>query len=140
MASHSHQITIDASKEEVFKAITTIDGLLGWYTAKIEGDAGDGEEIKLHFHSKDGPFHWKIAVTEPASTVEWNCIAGPGSSAGTNVTFHLSEKGSKTTVELDHEGLEEAHDKFSVCNTMWGALMLHLKKYVETKQPEPAFH
>jgi uncharacterized protein YndB with AHSA1/START domain len=141
MATHSHTITIDAPKEDVFKAITTKDGLQGWYTAKAEGDAGHEQEIKLHFKTKEGPFHWKVQITKPGSTVRWECLQGPGSSVGTTAVFQLADKGDgRTTVDLDHEGVDESDEKLRVCNTMWGALMLHLKKYVETKRSEPAFH
>jgi hypothetical protein len=49
MATHSHRILINAPKEEVFEAITTEQGLQGWYTPTTEGGAGHGEQIKLHF-------------------------------------------------------------------------------------------
>jgi uncharacterized protein YndB with AHSA1/START domain len=141
MATHSHRILINAPKEEVFEAITTEQGLQGWYTPNTEGDAGHGEKIKLHFKTKDGPFHWDIEITKPGSVVRWECLKGPGSAAGTTATFSLDDKGAgKTSVDLDHEGLDEEDDKLKVCNTMWGVLMLHLKKYAETKKPEPAFH
>jgi uncharacterized protein YndB with AHSA1/START domain len=141
MATHSHRISINAPKEEVFEAITTEQGLQGWYTPTTEGDAGHGEKIKLHFKTKDGPFHWDIEITKPGSVVRWECLEGPGSAAGTTATFSLDDRGAgKTSVDLDHEGLDEEDDKLRVCNTMWGVLMLHLKKYAETKKPEPAFH
>ena len=73
--------------------------------------------------------------------VTWDCLEGPGASPGTAVVFRLAGKNDRgITLELDHDGLDEADDKNKVCNTMWGALMLHLKNYVESKQPQPAFH
>jgi|ERR1700722_9005126 uncharacterized protein YndB with AHSA1/START domain len=141
MATHSHRISIDAPKKQVFEAITTEHGLQGWYTPHVEGKAGHGERIKLRFKSKDGPFHWKVEVTEPESIVRWECLEGPGSAGGTTAIFRLGEKGAgKTCVDLDHHGLDENDDKHRVCNTMWGVLMLHLKKYVETRKADPAFH
>ena len=73
--------------------------------------------------------------------MQWECIQGPGASSGSIAVFHLAARGnSRTTVDLDHEGTDETEEKTKVCNTMWGALMVHLKKYAETKVPEPAFH
>jgi uncharacterized protein YndB with AHSA1/START domain len=141
VATHSHSILINAPKKEVFEAITTEEGLQGWYTPSTEGSADHGEKIKLNFKSKDGPFHWAVEIAEPDSLVRWKCLEGPGFVAGTTVTFRLIEKEvGKTSVDLDHQGLDEKDDKLKVCNTMWGVLMLHLKKYAETKKPEPAFH
>ena len=141
MATHSHRILINAPKGEVFNAITTEEGLQGWYTPTTEGGAGHGEQIKLHFKSKEGPFHWKIQVTKPGSDVRWECLEGPGNAAGTTAKFHLVEKGlGSTFVDLDHDGQDESDDKLRVCNTMWGVLMFHLKNFTETKRSEPAFH
>ena len=141
MATHSHRITIDASKEDVFQAITTRDGLQGWYTSSVEGDASHDDEIKLDFQSKEGPFHWRVNIIKPGATVQWECLEGPGLSAGGTAVFDLAEQGDgRTSVDLDHTGADESDEKTKVCNTMWGALMLHLKKYVETKRAEPAFH
>jgi uncharacterized protein YndB with AHSA1/START domain len=141
MATSRHRITIDASREEVLQAITTEKGLQGWYTPSTEGEPVHGQKVKLHFKTKDGPFEWQVSENGSGSSVRWECVAGPGSAPGTAAVFHLVARGEgKTSVDLDHEGLDESDDKLRVCNTMWGALMLHLKKYVETKRVNPAFH
>ena len=140
MATNSHSIRINAPEPEILEALTTKQGIQGWYTPTVEGMAGRGSEVTLHFSSKNGPFRWKIRDSEPANVVTWDCLEGPGASPGTVVVFRLAGSNERgTTLELDHEGLDEGDDKNTVCNTMWGALMLHLKNYVESKQPQPAF-
>ena len=135
-----HRITIDASKPEVLKAITTEQGLRGWYTPHTDGEPANSSTVKLHFKTKEGPFEWKVTEDGSASTVHWECLAGPGSAAGSFVTFHLSTRHDhKTVVDLDHEGFDSSDEKLRVCNTMWGTLMHHLKQYVETKHVVPAF-
>jgi hypothetical protein len=37
MTTSSHKVTIDASKDKIFKAITTEQGLKCWYSPKVEG-------------------------------------------------------------------------------------------------------
>ena len=141
IATSQHRITVNAPQAEVFRAITTQAGLKGWYTPTPEGEPVHGRNLKLHFKTKEGPFEWKVTESKPGSTVRWECIEGPGSAVGSTATFNLIAKGDgKTVVDLDHEGLESTDEKSRVCNTMWGALMHHLKKYVETKKPDPAFH
>ncbi len=138
MATSEHRITIDAPKDDVFQAITTPDGLKGWYSPDVLGKSDKGGEVTLSFTEKEGPFRWKVTEAEQASLVRWECIQGPGKSAGTTATFHLSGSGNKTIVEFAHEGFQEADEKLKTCNTLWGALMHHLKQFAETKQPQPA--
>ncbi len=139
MTSHSHRITVEALKERVYHAITTEPGLRGWYTSSVRGAANHGKRLELHFQSKAGPFHWKINEVDSGSVVQWTCLEGPGDSRGTIATFHLVEADGKTIVELDHDGIDEADAKRKTCNSMWGALMLHLKRFVETGKADPAF-
>ncbi|HEY6845056.1 MAG TPA: SRPBCC domain-containing protein [Terracidiphilus sp.] len=139
MTSHSHRITVEALKQRVYEAITTEHGLRGWYTPSVHGSASHGEHLQLHFKSKAGPFHWKINEIAPGSVVQWECLEGPGASRGTMATFHLSESDGRTIVELDHEGIDEEDAKRKTCNSMWGTLMLHLKRFVETRTADPAF-
>jgi hypothetical protein len=139
--SSQHRIMVDSPKSDVLRAITTRAGLEGWYTPSTEGEPVHGRKLKLHFKTKEGPFEWKVTETEHGSTVRWECVEGPGSARGTTATFHLSSKDDrKTVVDLDHEGFSASDEKVRVCNTMWGTLLHHLKKYVETKRPDPAFH
>jgi len=140
-STSQHRVIVNAPPADVFRAITTQAGLRGWYTPTPEGEPIHGRRIKLHFKTKEGPFEWKVTESKPSSTVRWECIEGPGSAFGSIATFNLTEKeDGRTIVDLDHEGLESTNGKSRVCNTMWGVLMHHLKKYVETKKADPAFN
>ena len=140
MAKTEHRINIAAPQNEVFQAITTADGLKGWYSPDVAGKSDKGGEVTLSFTEKEGPFRWKVTEADKGSLVRWECLAGPGQSAGTIATFRLASNNSGgTTVELDHEGFHESDAKLKTCNTLWGALMHHLKGFVETKQAKPAF-
>ena len=84
------------------------------------------------------PFRWKLIELKPNSLVRWECIQGPGEAAGTTVTYRLVSKGTnQTVVECDHENWPEGHSAFKTCNTRWGVVMGHLKKYAETGQADP---
>jgi uncharacterized protein YndB with AHSA1/START domain len=144
---HSHRITVNASKQEVFKALTTIEGLKSWYANEIEarpdhaGKIASGSEVTFAFSEHEPAFLWKITELKPDSSVRWHCEAGPGQAKGTETLIQLSEKdGGKTVVNLDHEGFREPNDeKLKTCNTYWGSLLGHLKDYVETGQARPTF-
>ncbi len=140
MAMISHKITIQAPEDRVFQALSSLAGLKSWYVPKIEGTVGKNQEAVFSF-ADEKPFRWKFIEVKPNSLVTWKCTEGPGAAAGTTVTFCVSSKGAnQTVVECDHADWPEGHSAFKACNTFWGILMGHLKKYVETGQAEPAFH
>ncbi len=139
MSATGHKITVNAPKSEVYKAITTQQGLKGWYSPSAEGKTDMGGEVTLSFTEKEGPFRWKVVESTPEDLVRWECISGPGKAQGTFATYRLSEKNGGTVVDFRHEGVSDFDEKLETCNTLWGALMHHLKKYVESGTSEPAF-
>jgi uncharacterized protein YndB with AHSA1/START domain len=140
MAKTSHRINVGAPKSRVFNALTTLNGLKGWYTPHIQGGLAAGETAIFSFTDED-PFHWQFVELVPPVQVRWRCVQGPGRAAGTAVTFRLSEhKDGRTTVECDHEGFDESDKALGSCNTLWGILMDRLRKFSETDKPQPAFN
>ena len=136
MATLAHKVTIHTPQDQVFKALSTIEGLKSWFTPKIEGKVGKSHEAVFSF-ADEKPFHWKFIEVEPNSLVRWKCTEGPGAAAGTSVTFRVSNKGgNQTVVECDHEDWPEGDRAFKTCNTFWGILLGQLKKYAETGQAE----
>jgi len=140
MTSITHRVTINAPRRDVFTAITTIDGLKSWYAKDVKGHPEKGGDIAIAFADHDVSFRWKMTEIKPDSLVRWHCEAGPGHAKGTEAIFLLSDRGAnKTVVEFEHEGFKESDEKLKPCNTLWGSLIVHLKDYTESKQPQPAF-
>jgi uncharacterized protein YndB with AHSA1/START domain len=138
MTKISHEIRVNASMADVFKTISTTDGLKGWYTTRTEGDIVLGKSIKVHADGRPS-FCWRISELRPPTATKWECVEGPGAAPGATVTFRLSAKDSRTQVRLDYEGLPEDDSAFVTCNTLWGIMLGHLKQYAETGKPSPAF-
>jgi uncharacterized protein YndB with AHSA1/START domain len=139
MAKVSHKIRIKAPRADVFKALSTVEGLTGWYTPHLDANVAKGNEVTFRFTGRE-PFRWKFTELSPTSGVRWECIEGPGAAAGTTVAFRLLDSADgRTIVECDHEDWSDSDDAFATCNTLWGILMGHLRDYVETGTPVPAF-
>ena len=138
MAKLSHRISIGAPREQVFEALSTKDGLQGWYTPHVEGEAGDGGVVTLGFTNQQ-PFRWRFVQLSPGEVVRWECVEGPGQSKGTTARFELSDHADgRTIVHLDHEGFNESDEALRSCNTLWGVLMHHLRDFSETGFKKPA--
>jgi uncharacterized protein YndB with AHSA1/START domain len=139
MAKTSHKINIKAPRDRIFQAISTAEGLKGWYTPHVEGEVGKSREATFRFTGRE-PFRWKFVELTPDSRARWECVEGPGAATGTTVTFRLSDSGDdRVVVECDQEGWPEGHEALATCNTFWGILMGKLRDYPETSTPAPAF-
>lgn len=139
MASTQHKITVNAPAAKIFNAISTIEGLKGWYTPTIEGNTAKGQEATFLFSGKKS-FRWKFVEIKPFTHVKWECLEGPGAARGTSVSFSIEEKGPhQASVDCDHDNWPDGHGAIKTCNTLWGILMGHLKQYAESGHPDPAF-
>jgi len=59
---------------------------------------------------------------------------------GTTATFTIvSTPDGRTRVRVTHGGWPHDEGNFIKCNTIWGALMDHLREYVESGVSDPAF-
>lgn len=140
MTDINHEIKINAPREKIFKALSTLNGLKSWHTAHIEGNTALHEILTFTSSGKPS-FRWKIAQLEPSQLVEWECVEGPGDSVGTQVIYKLSTtEDNRTLVELSHAAWPGEQGNFRKCNTLWGILLHHLKNYMETGKAEPAIH
>jgi hypothetical protein len=61
-----HKVGIKSSSQnDVYQALTTIDGLCGWWTADTQGDTRVGGVLKFRFAA--GGFDMKVLELHPAA-------------------------------------------------------------------------
>lgn len=140
MTKIEHEIKIKSNLNDVYQALTTLDGLKSWHSAQMEGESKlNGQLITK---GRDKPtFVWKIIALTNNSDVKWECVEGPGDSPGTQVEFNLIERDDGyIDVECIHDGWSKTDDNFTKCNTLWGMLLYHLQQYAETGIANPTFN
>jgi uncharacterized protein YndB with AHSA1/START domain len=135
--SHSirHLFHIDAPRQKVFDAISTIDGLNKWWTVQTSGDASKGGIIRFRFGDV-GP-DMKVIESTPGETVSWECIASPHGWVGNRLTFSLDENEGKTRVRFAHNGWAEDNDFYAICSFTWGRYMESLRQYCQAGKGDP---
>ncbi|HEY4570252.1 MAG TPA: SRPBCC domain-containing protein [Kribbella sp.] len=132
-----HRVGIIASTNDVYSALTTIDGLAGWWTQDTTGDP-DGV-IQFRFAGAGGEgFDMRVLETKPDELVRWEVVAGPDEWIGTHVSFELSQVDDWAIVLFKHEGWKEPVEFMHHCSTKWASFLLSLKKYVETGKGDPS--
>ncbi len=136
MADILHRIGVEhASPAQVFDALTTIEGLSGWWAEQTSGETGIGGVIEFRF----GPGGIDMAVRElvPDKLVRWEVVGGPAEWIGTEVTFELRQVDGFTIVLFEHTGWREPVEFMHHCSTKWATFLLSLKQLVETGRGAP---
>jgi uncharacterized protein YndB with AHSA1/START domain len=135
MASIKHLFHINASKEKVFEALTTIKGLAGWWTNKTSGDCNPGGIIQFRFGDFGGP-DMKVIEVNPNELVKWECVGKNDGWLGHIFTFYLDTNDNKTRVRFEQSGWKEAGDFYASCNFSWGRYMESLRQLCQTGKGE----
>ena len=131
-----HKVGIESSSQaDVYKALTAIEGLSGWWTTTTEGKSKIGGMLRFRFGN--GGFAMKVRELDPARRVVWQVVDGPEEWIGTTVSFDLDQRGDWTIVLFKHEGWKEPVEFMHHCSTKWGVFLLSLKSLLETGHGAP---
>ncbi len=122
--------------DEVFAALTTVEGLAGWWTTDTSGDGDVGGTLRFRFPS--GGFDMEVLEAERPASVRWRVVDGPPEWIDTTIDWTLEEGDGWTTVLFTHEGWREPVRFMHHCSTKWATYLLSLKSLVETGAGAPA--
>jgi uncharacterized protein YndB with AHSA1/START domain len=139
MADILHRIGATATPDQVYVALTTLDGLAAWWTTDTQGDPAPGGTIQFRFGNTGG-FDMKVLDQRPNERVEWEVTEGPEEWVGTHVGFDLKQEDDYTIVLFKHEGWREPVEFMSHCSTKWATFLMSLKQLVETGTGAPHPH
>ena len=123
--------------EAVFEALSTVEGVSGWWMPTT-GSGREGGELRLSM--PPGPLVMRVDVAEPHARVEWTvltCDFMPDWVA-TRPTFTL-RPGPADGTELDfrHLGLTPRLECYGQCLQGWDHYLASLRDYVETGTGRP---
>jgi len=137
-----HRIGIKASPSKVFAAVSTVEGVAGWWTRGTTGDYRAGGTITTRFHSPSGDeigaFELEVIELIPDKEVRWRVKAGPAEWVGTEVVFSLSPVGDHTVLLFGHRKWREAVEFTAHCSMKWATFLLSLRELVETGTGRPS--
>jgi len=133
--SIKHLFHINASKQKVFEAISTVKGLSNWWTIQTSGKADPGGIIAFRFGEMGGP-DMKVTEVKPNESIAWECVASPHGWVGHTFTFTLDENDGKTRVRFSHDGFPEEDDGYAICTFSWGRYMESLRQLCQTGKGE----
>lgn len=117
-----HRIRIKAPLAKVYAAVTTIEGIAGWWTRETTGSSALGSIVNARFTGNDEEI-WKstfeMMKLEPHKCANWRIRSGPDEWIGTDVTFDLSQDGDMTLVQFGYRNWPKAEEFTSHCSMLW---------------------
>jgi uncharacterized protein YndB with AHSA1/START domain len=137
-----HRIGIKAPASRVYSALSTIDGLAGWWTKATTGSSKVGDVIAFRFHTAAGDeiggFDMDVLELSPERTVRWRVKDGPAEWVGTDIEFLLSRQDDYTIVSFGHRNWREEVEFTAHCSTKWATFLLSLRDLVENGRGQPS--
>ena len=136
MAEIRHRIGIRASAADVYRKLTTDQGLSTWWTEDTRGAGAVGSIIQFRF-GNDGP-DFEVIELVPNLLVRWRHSGSmPQDWIETEISFHLSEDDKQTIVLFSHYNWKLADDFLAHCSTKWAIFLMSLKASIETGSGNP---
>jgi uncharacterized protein YndB with AHSA1/START domain len=135
-----HSVTIDAKPEEIYRAISTGEGLASFWTSDSQAEPKVGSIARFGFGGPE--LEMRVDELEPGKLVRWSTHAGFPGWDGTMITWEIvpSPNGGQE-VRFSHAGwpAEMPQAELASVNYTWGRVAGRLKKYAETGKPAPFF-
>ncbi len=142
MADIIHRIGFKAPAADVYKALSTLEGLSRWWTEEVKGESRPGGTLEFNFRTPGGDVIGTMVMEvlghEPAKSVRWKCVGGPPDWIGTRIDFELSTQDGQTILIFGHRGWAEASESMAHCSMKWAVFLLSLKDSVLTGKGRPS--
>lgn len=130
-----HKVRVKTDRDTTYKALTTNDGLSGWWTTDTTGDNREGGVVKFRFGG--GGFDMEVLALDPGQRVLWQVIDGPDEWIGTRIDWKLRQDEAGTVVLFEHQGWKEPAEFMHHCSTKWATFLMSLKSLMETGSGQP---
>jgi hypothetical protein len=135
-ASYQAELSVSAEPERVLRALTTLEGLSGWWSP-VTGTTETGGELQF-VHKNPEPLVVEV-VQADESGVRWHVLDYPGDPEwiDTSISFVLSRTPTGTRGEFAHDGLTPALECFEWCSPGWDYFLASFVRYLETGTGNP---
>jgi uncharacterized protein YndB with AHSA1/START domain len=145
MNHYQQSLVVEANPAAVYAALTTAEGLRGWWTQDCDVQTKLGGSIELRF----GPNHKEMRIErlEPGREVRWLCtgahiavgeLTRRDEWVGTQLVFHLKpQDNGRTRLDFEHVGLLPALECYSLCSDGWRHFLGSLQQFAKTGRGTP---
>jgi uncharacterized protein YndB with AHSA1/START domain len=141
MSDIVQELTIEATPENVFYAITLPDRITEWWANHVAAEPMAGSLAEIRF---DNGEVMKIEITEleVGKKVHWRVRLAPHNWEGSTITWDLMPVSKGTRLLFGHHDLVVGNTAYSTeqTRTGWEYFLGSLKSYLETGKGTPYVH
>jgi uncharacterized protein YndB with AHSA1/START domain len=134
------RVTMHAPPPLVFAALTSLEGLAGWWASLATGSASSGGRFELGFTGLEESITMRVDRAVAPSDVAWTCVRHTGLPDwdGTRIVFALEGEGTaSTTLAFRHLGLIPDLGCYEHCRAGWQHFLSSLRSYAEQGRGTP---
>jgi uncharacterized protein YndB with AHSA1/START domain len=148
MSHYQQSLILEADPQTVYAALTTQEGLRGWWTPDCDAQTHIGGTIHFRFGpnsktmrierldrpdvQRKGEVYWLCTesqiVMESGCSDEW---------VGTQLHFRLTREGKNTRLDFEHIGLVPELKCYEACNDGWQYFLASLQQFVKMGRGTP---
>ena len=127
-----HDLTLQATAEHTFTAITQPQEINRWWTLDCEGTPELGRKYRFYF----GPeFDWSARVVEYSDAViAWEFTKADSDWTGTILRLQIARESGLTRLRFEHTGWPACNAHFRRSSYCWAQYLRLLKEYLEQGQ------
>lgn len=138
MSQAEHEVWIGADEQVVFAALTTVDGLNGWWGPCLEASTEVGGHVVFD-HGLDAPMRMEILVFDAPTRVTWRFVSAyddpdnPASEwTGQTFAWEIAPRRERTLIghrmdvtvlHLTNAGWPDAARWQGFCTSGWGSTL-----------------
>ena len=139
----THNLTINASAETIYKAVATQVGINGWWSKDCQVGETEGADSLLKF-DKQGTIvemGFRTEQLSPNQKAVWECtVNGNPAWIGTKIITEISAGDGGCSVHFSHAGFDEkwaGQDAFEMTKGGWDHFVSSLVSYCEKGEGQP---
>lgn len=138
MSSYNCLVHFASDSQSVYKAITTAEGLKGWWTQDCDVHPEVGGTNSFRF---EGILFNSMENIEmvPYKKVHWKCVEGWNEWLGTEVVFTITDReDGGADLLFEHKGLTPNLKCYNMCSKGWDTFIKQsLKDYIDFGKGQP---
>jgi uncharacterized protein YndB with AHSA1/START domain len=137
---YTRDLQFRASRTSIFEALTTLDGLAGWWTPLLSGNPNTGGEVEFAFAGLAEKIVMRVDDATSPARVTWTCLLHTGHPEwqGTKIIFELTQVDDEHGVlAFRHVGLNPRLHCYDTCERGWERFLASLVSYAQHGEGSP---